>query len=1163
VSGGRSARVRRLLGDLRRAETRGDAVRRVRRRVAATLPGGSDRGVRPAAGPAKARPDAWYVEQWGRLARAVLGRPAGDATQPDPESAPALAAQAVRHRAEARLAEALARGEALERAACATVTELAAAEEWNTAWSIAEGLGRIAGGERAAALAHGLLLHRRQQLARAWTRFRDVDDAALATHLPVEAVDAALADGSDEARRRALAVGFAGGDLDAPTVVDLAARFFAVGEREQATALVAEARRRAPAELDERRRNVLGLLEGWLAAGPTAVPPGAVPIAIFNYRSPDHVLTSGNLGDYVQTLALLGNLARLTDVEYSGADGLGEIVSGLQARVRPELQIADVAGRVHLVTVDRDITSATDVPPGTWLIAFGWHMHPLFQLRTDFPYHPNLRPIFVSFHLNRLEMLTPDGIAYLRRHGPIGCRDWNTVFLLLSAGVDAFFSGCLTTTVDAVFPPRAEVHRDGGLVGVIDLPRRAARLDPRTTRTYSHQADAYKSMPLAEGIAAADAALAAYQRDLDRAITGRLHAYLPLTALGVPVELEVRSPGDVRFAGLLELTPGDPRLAGLQDTIRGLLAAVLARVMANATEDEVHATWRALTEPHVAEARARFEAGWTDVPTTIDIPAAVASSRAGARRFGPHDTVDRATVADVVLAFDANLLHPAAVLIESLVANASGPLRLWVLGRGIPGPYPDWLGRAFPDLPLVYLPCDGITYGDAGRPRRIPGRITISTMDRLLLPHLLEEVDRVVYLDVDTLALDDVCRLARTDLGGHPLAARDSNVSETSQWRSAGRGLPEPDATELRRRMFLRHGHGHAALNAGVLVLDLERMRRDDFTTRYLGWVEAYGLHDQDVMLAYAGPERGVLDPRWNMLPVFEDIEDPGLVHWASIGKPWEPGLTFGRERWLEHAARLHARAGSPPIGGGALAAAASDAPPGTLANPTPIGPAVTQLAPAIEQVIAGVRSERLSYLDETSLRTLADRIVAIEAEGIDGLIVETGTARGGSAIVMASAKAPGRRMKVYDVFGMIPPPGERDGEDVHRRYATIASGASKGIGDELYYGYRTDLLAEVAASFERHGLPLADHGVELIQGRFEETLRLDEPVALAHLDGDWYASTMTCLAQIAPRLAIGGRIVVDDYDTWSGCRAAVHEFFADRPGFRFERRGRLHIVRV
>jgi hypothetical protein len=120
-----------------------------------------------------------------------------------------------------------------------------------------------------------------------------------------------------------------------------------------------------------------------------------------------------------------------------------------------------------------------------------------------------------------------------------------------------------------------------------------------------------------------------------------------------------------------------------------------------------------------------------------------------------------------------------------------------------------------------------------------------------------------------------------------------------------------------------------------------------------------------------------------------------------------------------------------------------------------------TPVAAGPEQVIDEV-SEHLSYLDRTALRTLAATVESIEAEGIPGLIVETGTARGGSAITMASAKSPDRPMKVFDVFGMIPPPGERDGADVHKRYATIAAGASKGIGGETYYGYRDDLLAEV-----------------------------------------------------------------------------------------------------
>ena len=42
------------------------------------------------------------------------------------------------------------------------------------------------------------------------------------------------------------------------------------------------------------------------------------------YQTPDPDATSGNLDDYIQTLALLGNLARLSNVAFSGDDGLGD-----------------------------------------------------------------------------------------------------------------------------------------------------------------------------------------------------------------------------------------------------------------------------------------------------------------------------------------------------------------------------------------------------------------------------------------------------------------------------------------------------------------------------------------------------------------------------------------------------------------------------------------------------------------------------------------------------------------------------------------------------------------------------------------------------------------------------------------------------------------------
>lgn len=216
-----------------------------------------------------------------------------------------------------------------------------------------------------------------------------------------------------------------------------------------------------------------------------------------------------------------------------------------------------------------------------------------------------------------------------------------------------------------------------------------------------------------------------------------------------------------------------------------------------------------------------------------------------------------------------------------------------------------------------------------------------------------------------------------------------------------------------------------------------------------------------------------------------------------------------------------------------------------------------------IDDVITQVRERHLTYLTEPILRDLADAVAAVEELALPGALVETGTALGGSAIVMACAKAPDRDMKAYDAFGMIPPPTDEDGEDVRRRYEKIRRGESKGIGGDTYYGYREDLLAEVRDAFTDFGLAPEASNVELIKGYFEDTLKVDYPVALAHLDGDWYESTMVCLERIEPNLVPGGRLIIDDYDFWAGCRKAVDEYFEGRDGFQLERRNRLHVVKM
>src|SRR5699024_7739591 len=81
-----------------------------------------------------------------------------------------------------------------------------------------------------------------------------------------------------------------------------------------------------------------------------------------------------------------------------------------------------------------------------------------------------------------------------------------------------------------------------------------------------------------------------------------------------------------------------------------------------------------------------------------------------------------------------------------------------------------------------------------------------------------------------------------------------------------------------------------------------------------------------------------------------------------------------------------------------------------------------------LERTIAQVRTENLTFLRPAYLRDLAQVVLDLERDRVPGTIVEAGTALGGSAIVLAAAKSTARSMKVYDVFAMIPEPGERAG---------------------------------------------------------------------------------------------------------------------------------------
>ena len=213
-----------------------------------------------------------------------------------------------------------------------------------------------------------------------------------------------------------------------------------------------------------------------------------------------------------------------------------------------------------------------------------------------------------------------------------------------------------------------------------------------------------------------------------------------------------------------------------------------------------------------------------------------------------------------------------------------------------------------------------------------------------------------------------------------------------------------------------------------------------------------------------------------------------------------------------------------------------------------------TRRGTPLRDLVDRVSESKLTYLSRQKLESLALTCQEIERRQIPGCVIEAGCALGGSAIVIASCKESSRLFRVYDVFGMIPPPTEKDPPEVHERYQTIFQGLSEGIGGDKYYGYEPQLLELVVKNLSNFGINTERESVELVQGMVEDTMVLQGSVAFAHIDVDWYSPVLTCLQRIVPRLSKGGSVILDDYHYYGGCRTAVDEYFAsDRRGFRFD----------
>jgi lipopolysaccharide biosynthesis glycosyltransferase len=695
--------------------------------------------------------------------------------------------------------------------------------------------------------------------------------------------------------------------------MEIAYHAFAAGERALAAQTLERAEAAVPTVTNRERlqplQRRLSTLQEWLdraarAEQPVAAPSGEIPVALVGFKHPDRRAMSRDLDDPIETLAALGHLLRHDGVKFSGDPGLVAAAEQLRSDVAPDRRIGGADATVRLYEVERDASRYASVPDGTWIIVSEWFTSPLAGAHFDMPLNDKLRPIFISFHITPKELGAPGVIDYLRKYGPIGCREWDTVFLLHAAGVPAYFSGALTMTVDTIVAPtpsRPQAHTLFVDVAPEGPGEPRSRLAPRM-----------RDRELGENLTAAAAELRGYRDGAARIVTSDVRFYLPVRAVGCPAELRVTDAADYRTIDFADLS--DAAFAGIQQGISEKLSAVLGAVLAGRSERDVYKTWRKLCAAEVAQAETELHSITGNPKLDFDLDEACKVIRAGSVTIERSEPGPDGPEVNVEFSVDGNYKHQLDIVLDSVVERCSRPIRAFVLCRGLVQEDFDRMARLFPTVSFVWLPTDNVQYG------HIPGKIkwaTIVTMDRTIMSVLLDDVDRIIHFDLDAMCLADLAELFDVDMEGKAIAAADepqlNHSGGFNGFRGSAARLRREGKPELAREVLLRthaeHAFDFTVFNAGIMVLDLAKMRAEDFCGRYLAYVQRFGINGQAVLNFYVAGNRKKLDPTWNRLVRLEVSDTPKIPHWAGPFKPWQGHrYVSGRELWQAQEERFAAR---------------------------------------------------------------------------------------------------------------------------------------------------------------------------------------------------------------------------------------------------------------
>ena len=268
----------------------------------------------------------------------------------------------------------------------------------------------------------------------------------------------------------------------------------------------------------------------------------------------------------------------------------------------------------------------------------------------------------------------------------------------------------------------------------------------------------------------------------------------------------------------------------------------------------------------------------------------------------------------ICFASDRNYLDFTLVAIQSIIAHTSPDYHydIVILGTDCAGREEIFQPLLSNNVSIRILDMEAYIEKFGMRDFYVSGNIPMATYFRFFIPEIFAEYCKVLYLDGDILACDDVKLLLAEELGDALVGCmNDVAMFDISKKRQA--------YLENRLRVSPKH-----YFCAGVLLYNIKKCKEFDLSAKSMAKLHELvdpPFHDQDVLNSVTADRTKSLPMRWHFITevlkpkelkkresdpellarIKKAADDPGIIHYAGA-KPWNEDRLVLAERWWKTA---------------------------------------------------------------------------------------------------------------------------------------------------------------------------------------------------------------------------------------------------------------------